>query len=225
MSNSASAIVPSTQDILSRINGHQRTKTVQQRLIKEYGVDVGQVGRLTPQSVRASSVRAKTLKQQEKLAAKYAQNADSIESSLNQLEAVRSEILSAGSSNLQASDRLLGKAIRTNAKLESTMKREAAKLAGDLRIEQVRSEQGLEQHSATLKGQLDAMSATHDAQMRLIDYEANQNLRQGVSEIKDGYQEAKDNARYNRDFNNYINGHGANTRFRLPSFSAKGMFR
>lgn len=225
MSNQTSSLIPAKQGNSSRVNSHQRTNTVRQRLYKEYGVDVGQVGYLTPQAVRASSVRVKQLKNQEKLAATYAKNAEKIGASLNQLEQTRVDMLATGSGQLKASDRMLSNAIMTNARLETSMKGQAAKLAGDLKIEELKSSQGLQQQQASLEGTLRTMAATHDAQLKLINYEGRENLKQGVASVKDGYQDARNNAKYSRDLNNYINGHGANTQFRLPSFSARGMFR
>ena len=195
------------------------------RLLKEYGIDLSKIGKLTPDIVRASSLRLKGLTQQVKLAAKFSQNAEGIESNLNQLEEVRSQMISSGANNLKASDKLLGNAIRTNAKLESSMKNEAAKLVSDLKIEEARSGQQLQQQEATLQGQLRAMAATHDAQMQLINYKSDQNLKQGVAGVKDGYRAAQDGARYARELNNYINGDNSSFRPRLPSFSARGLFR
>lgn len=63
------------------------------------------------------------------------------------------------------------------------------------------------------------------AQMNLIAYQGQQNLQQGVGSVRDRFNVARDEARYNRDFNKFINGDGGTSRFKLPSFSARGLFR
>lgn len=215
----------STNDTLSRVDKHQRTATVRGRLLKEYGIDLSKIGKLTPEIVRASSLRLKGLGKQIKLAGKFAQNAEGIEAGLNQLEQVRVDMMSAGAGNLKQSDNLLSQAIMANAKLESGMKSQAAKLAGDLRVEELNSQQGLQQQQATLEGRLNTMAATHDAKMSLIGFKAKQALSNGVSAIQDGYRIAQDNARTDRELNSFISGESSSFRPRLPSFNAKGMFR
>lgn len=150
-------------------------------------------------------MRLKGLGRQIKLATKFAQNAQEIAGSENQLEQIRANILKAGANHLKESDKLLGDSIMTNARLETSMQSRAAKLAGDLKIEELKSNQGLQQQAATLQGQLRAMAATHDEQTKLIQFKSDQALKDGVSGVRSGFQDARAQAEYNRQLHDYIN--------------------
>ena len=163
----------------SRLSNSQHTAALRQRLYKDLGISIESIGQLTPEMVRASSLRVQTMAIQIKYAQIYAENSSQQAAALKELEGIRLSLLKGGDKVLRGLDKDLKSGVEATASHRDHMAMMQQSTAHSLQEIEAKGRSSLEQENEGFLGRLRNLAAVHRTQMSHIKQDGLQ-ARQGA---------------------------------------------